>query len=255
VNSDRPFYLRIADKLRAMIVTGELSAGDRLPSIPELMASENVSDVTARRAIRILVTEGLAKAKPGSGTYVLPRPQVQKLTRTWPREASGGSPFRAEMAALGKKGTWDYVTDTVQAPPEVRERLALPEPVDDEPDVVRTSYLFKADGEPARLSTSWEPYELTRGTPAVFPEDGPYAGLGVVERMRAIGVIITHAVEEVAPRQARPEEAERLGIPAGAIVAAVLRTYWADDRPVETADIIIPADRYRLVYAIPVRED
>jgi DNA-binding GntR family transcriptional regulator len=31
------------------------------------------------------------------------------------------------------------------------------------------------------------------------------------------------------------------------------RTYSVDGRPVEAADLVVPADRYRLHYGIPVR--
>ncbi|MER5424833.1 hypothetical protein [Streptosporangium roseum] len=36
---------------------------------------------------------------------------------------------------------------------------------------------------------------------------------------------------------------------AGVHVPHVERTHWAGDRPVETSDIVIPGDRFRLVYA------
>ena len=47
-------------------------------------------------------------------------------------------------------------------------------------------------------------------------------------------------------------EAEELGEPVGAIVMVIRRTYRTADRPVETADIVIPTDRYELGYLIPV---
>ncbi len=31
------------------------------------------------------------------------------------------------------------------------------------------------------------------------------------------------------------------------------RTYFASGRAVETADVVVPADRYRLAYHLPVR--
>lgn len=97
----------------------------------------------------------------------------------------------------------------------------------------------------------WEPAALTSGTAIMLPEEGPHAGKGVVERMAVIGQRITHA-EDVAARPALASEAERLGIRPGATVLTIARTYRTAERPVETADIVIPVERYSLVYEVPV---
>jgi hypothetical protein len=33
----------------------------------------------------------------------------------------------------------------------------------------------------------------------------------------------------------------------------VARTFYASGRPVETADVVVPADRYRVSYHLPVK--
>ncbi|MEW9548151.1 GntR family transcriptional regulator [Nonomuraea sp. NPDC050783] len=251
----RPRYVRIADQLRARITSGELAEGDRLPSIPELVREHGIASNTAQRALGILVTEGLAEARSGSGTYVRARPAVRRLIRSWNRNARGGSPFAADMANQGQSGSWDYDSRTAFAPEEVRRRLALGEATGDDPDVIRTHYVFRADGRPVMLSTAWEPLELTRGTPVVLPEDGPHAGKGVVERMRQIGVQVTHAAEVVSARNATVDEAGRLDIRPPAIVLTIERTYYADGRPVETADIVIPVDRYQVLYGTSIWDE
>lgn len=76
---------------------------------------------------------------------------------------------------------------------------------------MRTRYLFRAEGEPSMLSTSWEPLDLTGRTPVMLPEEGPLAGRGVVERMAAIDVIVDNVVEEVGARPGLAEEAMALG--------------------------------------------
>ncbi|MFD5367203.1 MULTISPECIES: UTRA domain-containing protein [unclassified Streptomyces] len=109
-----------------------------------------------------------------------------------------------------------------------------------------------ADGRPVQLSTSWEPYDLTGGTLVVPPEGGPQAGAGVVNRMAKIGVTVSHAVEQPEPRQATAEGASLLGIQKAALVTHIRRTYYSDQgRPVETADIVVPAALCEIVYEIP----
>lgn len=113
-------------------------------------------------------------------------------------------------------------------------------------------YTNCAGGQPVILSDSWEPAELTTATPVMFPEEGPHAGRGVVERMAVIGQRITRADETISARPALASEAERLKIRPGSIVLTIARTYRTDERPVETADIVMPVDRYELVYEVPV---
>lgn len=108
----------------------------------------------------------------------------------------------AEMAALGKKGTWESRSEVmVPAPVDIAARLDIPEA----DYCVRTSYEYLADGKPVLVSTSWDPYSITSGTLAVLPEGGPYAGMGVV-RMAEIGIMVSRAVEQPEPRQASAEE-------------------------------------------------
>ncbi|MBB2914752.1 GntR family transcriptional regulator [Streptosporangium becharense] len=253
-SEERPRYLRIADELRALITSGQLADGDRLPSIPDIVRRYQVADGTARDALRALVSEGLAVAKPGSGTYVRTRPQLQRLVRAWYRNLKAGSPFTADMERQGRRGSWDYDSRTVPAPPDVRERLGLGEPDGDRPDVMRTDYTFKADGQPVMLSTSWEPLSLTRGTPVVMPEEGPHGGRGVVERMLAIGVTVDGFIETVGARLGTAEECTRLQQPSGSVMLTIDRRYPAGERVVEVADILLPADLFQLVYSGPTGE-
>lgn len=71
--------------------------------------------------------------------------------------------------------------------------------------------------------------------------------------MAAIGITVSHAVEQPEPRQATAEEASLLGIQKASLVTHIRRTYYSDEgRSVETADIVIPAALCEIVYEIPV---
>lgn len=244
-----PFtYQRIADDLRRDIVDGVLAPGGRLPSRAELARQYGVSDRVAVEAVRLLVAEGFAEAKPGSGTYVRQRPERQRLTRSWYTARRGGSPFRADASHAGAQGTWDSSTERAAMTPAIAARLgAGPGQA-----AIRTAYTFKRDGAPVMLSVSWEPAALTTGTPIMFPEEGPHAGRGVVERMSVIGQHITHAEETVSARPAFAAEAQQLAIRPGSTVLTIARIYRTTERAVETADIVLPVEQYALVYEIPV---
>ncbi|MFI6706151.1 GntR family transcriptional regulator [Nonomuraea sp. NPDC050478] len=223
--------------------------GDQLPSIPDLVREHGITSGTAQWVVRVLVTEGLVISKPGSGTYVRARPPIRSLVRSWHANLGRAMPsFDSGGDAIGSIG---YRSTTVDGPAAVRDRLGLgPLPDGERPDLMKTTYTRKAAGEPVYLETSWEPLTLTRDTVIALPEDGPYGGRGVAERMRQIGVHVTHAPEVVSARAATVEEARALDIAAGDIVLRIERTHYAETRPVETADIILPVDRYQLVYGL-----
>lgn len=71
--------------------------------------------------------------------------------------------------------------------------------------------------------------------------------------MSVVGQQVTHAEETVTVRPALASEADRLNMRAGGIVLTIARTYHTSQRPAETANIIIPVERYSLIYEIPVR--
>lgn len=119
--------------------------------------------------------------------------------------------------------------------------------------VMRTRYVFRDAGEAMMLSTSWEPLAVTGRTPVMLPEEGPLGGSGVVDRMAAIDVVVDNVVEEVGARPGLAEELLLLGGVPGHVVLVIGRTYFASGLAVETADVVVPADRYRLAYHLPVR--
>lgn len=63
-------YEQIVNQLKNAIVTGELSAGEALPSIRALAGDLNVSVITTKRAYEDLEQEGLIRSVPGKGFYV-----------------------------------------------------------------------------------------------------------------------------------------------------------------------------------------
>lgn len=63
-------YTEIVESLRGQIEAGAYRPGDRIPGENELSLRFSVSRPTAARAVRELVSAGLLKRRPGSGTYV-----------------------------------------------------------------------------------------------------------------------------------------------------------------------------------------
>ncbi|MBE5943693.1 MAG: GntR family transcriptional regulator [Lachnospiraceae bacterium] len=63
-------YEQIVNQLKNAIVTGELVAGEALPSIRALAGDLDVSVITTKRAYEELEKEGLIRSVAGKGFYV-----------------------------------------------------------------------------------------------------------------------------------------------------------------------------------------
>lgn len=77
-----PKYRQIAGRLRDGIRSGRYEPGDQLPSVTALMAEHKVALDTVKKAIRLLVDEGLAYTEQGRGTFVrdpLPEPAQPEM--------------------------------------------------------------------------------------------------------------------------------------------------------------------------------
>ncbi|MEU4465023.1 GntR family transcriptional regulator [Streptomyces sp. NPDC024017] len=246
---EQPAYLRVAGDLRKKIVDGQLPPHTRLPSQARIRQEYGVSDTVALEARKVLMAEGLVEGRSGSGTYVRARPVPRRISRSGYRPTGGATPFRQEQADGEARGTWESSSEQSEASVAVAERLGI-EPGE---RVMCTRYLYREGGEAMMLSTSWEPLAVTGRTPVMLPEEGPVGGMGVVERMRAIDVIVDNVTEEVGARPGLAEELLVLGGVPGHVVLVVQRTFYASGRPVETADVVIPADRYRVAYHLPVK--
>ncbi len=253
-----PAYLRVLEDLRSRIDTGLLEPGARVPSRNAIITHYGVGETAAKHALAVLLTEGLIEARPGSGCYVRRVPAASFLEHDRPQfpgspfgiteHVNGSAGLGAEHAPAARKLTWEHQTEQVQVQPRIAGRLGLAHGA----VVTRTTYLLRADGEPVQLATSYEPADLTRGTAVALPEQGPLAGRGVIERMRSIGVVVDEVTEEVTVRPALGPEAMALAAPARGLVLVISRTHLAADLAVETADVLVPADRFRLRYRFPV---
>ncbi|MER5870529.1 GntR family transcriptional regulator [Streptomyces sp. NPDC002044] len=236
-------YMLVADAFRRSISEGEWPPGTRLPSRIALGEVHGVGENVIRRAQELLIIEGLLEGRPGAGTYVR-APQERLHMRRCPAPGHPSAPLAPAGIA-----TWDaHSTAKVPAPPAIAARLAI-EPGD---HCVRTAYEFLDDRRrPVMTSVSWEPMAITGGTTVVLPDGGPFGGRSVIDRMAHLGIAVVRTVERPRSVQADRDQAQQLGIPSGALALLIERTFYdRDDRPVETADLLIPADRWTVDYDI-----
>ncbi len=211
--STDPVYLRVLEDLRARIRDGSLEPGARVPSRNAIITRYGVGETAAKHALQVLASEGLIEARAGSGSYVRKLVVARHLEHD--RAAGPGSPFGLD----GSPEPAERQVETVVPPPHITRRLGLAAGA----AAIATRCLETCGGDPVQLTISYRP----EGT---------------------AGLAADQVVEELSARPALLAEARVLGIAAGATVMVVERVHLAGERVVEAADIVIPAERFRLRY-------
>ena len=76
LTSQEPIYLQIRSQIVHAVATGELQAGDALPSVRSLAGDLGVNMHTVNKAYAVLRDEGYVTMRGRSGAYIADRPSV-----------------------------------------------------------------------------------------------------------------------------------------------------------------------------------
>jgi GntR family transcriptional regulator len=69
-HSSKAIYLQVADRIKRLIVSQELKAGQKLQSVREMALTYNVNPNTIQRTYSELEREGILETRRGQGTFV-----------------------------------------------------------------------------------------------------------------------------------------------------------------------------------------
>ena len=109
LDSDRPIYAQIVDRLKHEIVSGFYPPGSRLPSVRDLAAQASVNPNTMQRALAELEARGLLETQRTAGRTVTGdvekiaqtrRALAQTLVHHFYHQAAALGLTKAEIAAL-----------------------------------------------------------------------------------------------------------------------------------------------------------
>src|ERR1700744_2050964 len=89
-SSGVPTYVQLVQQVHQALQLGLLEPGDKLPTAVQVVSSLAINPNTVLKAYRDLEREGLVRARPGLGTFV-----VGQLPRTAP---AAQAKFRRSMA-------------------------------------------------------------------------------------------------------------------------------------------------------------
>lgn len=99
-NDSLPIYMQIMNLIKSRMVSGEISGGDKLPSVRELSKELKVNPNTIQRAYQELEREALVFTQRGMGTFVTEDIEtIMSLKRNMAKELVDR--FFMEMKKLG----------------------------------------------------------------------------------------------------------------------------------------------------------
>lgn len=104
--TDAFLYQQIAESIRRLLASGELSPGDKLPSVREMARRWDCTPGTVSRAYAQLADEGLVTGQRGGGTRVMPNAlQPERPTWQWANLINRAEQFLLEAIGSGHTPT------------------------------------------------------------------------------------------------------------------------------------------------------
>lgn len=214
-----PKYRAIHDEILTRLLAGHYSIGTRLPTEELLSKTFEVSRVTIRKALELLVRAGYLTAKQGSGYVVatLSPPSSTCMASFTDQVLNEGLIPGAKLLGI------ENPTKTLSAP--VKKLFAEP--------LALVQRLRTVDDKPRMLTQTWIPVRLAPNLSASdFPETGQGQSILRVFRQN-FGIEWTSACETLDSVVADPDIADRLKIaPNTPILSQACTAFDPKGRPV-----------------------
>ena len=227
-NDSSPLYLQLARQLESDIRAGTYRVDQALPSERMLSESLGLSRITARKAIEVLVGQGLVLRRQGSGNFIAPRLE-QPLSKL--------ASFSEELRQRGYLPSSHWINREI-APASAAEREALG--LARGARVARLERLRLADGVPMAYERSTV---LLRACPRPQDLDG-----SLYLHLARSGLAPVRAVQHIRAVNAEAALAAPLGIAIGTALLWVSRTaYLPDGVAVEHTQSYCRSDYYDFV--------
>ena len=226
-----PRYLQFGRHLAQQIKAGSLAPETSLPSEREMAQISDLSRVTIRKAIEVLVADKLIVQRRGSGTFVAPR--VQKLEHSLSRLTS----FTEDMQRRGKSSSSEIIASGFFTPsPEEIVALGLRSGE----LVARIERLRRADGVPLAIERSSLPQDILPDPQAVTTS--------LYNVLDNKGVRPERAIQRISACVLSEENARLLDAKIGVPALKIARTgYLPSGRVIEFTTGIYRGDAYDFV--------
>lgn len=226
-----PRYQQLYRHIAAEIRSGGLQPGDQLPPERELAETADISRVTVRKAVSLLVEEGLIEQRRGAGSFVAAAaPRLEQ-------SLSSLVSFTETMRARGMQATSEVLSRGLFSPnPDEMVTLGLAA----HEKVARINRIRSAGGTPIALEYSSLPRDILR--------DPEQVETSLYTLLRKDGSAPTRAIQRVTALNLSPSDADLMKLPEGSAVLQIVRTgYLASGRPIELTRGLYRSDIYDFV--------
>lgn len=145
-----PLYQKLYREIQGEIASGELKAGEKLPTEQQLQKSHGMSRDTVRKALAQLENDGLIQKRPPLGSFVKQDKSDYELSRM--------TSFSEQMRTRGitPSSELESIELARDLDPQVRNALELRQ--GDRCYIIRRTRL--ADGTPMAYEVTYVPYSL-----------------------------------------------------------------------------------------------
>lgn len=230
-NTATPLYQQLMEKISAKIASGEYQPGDKLPPEIELAKQNQVSVITARKALDELARQGHVERRQGKGTFVA-KPkygrdytQIQSFSDSCKARGllPGASLLRQALITPGEQiCTQLGISKGSQAVEIVRLRY-----VNAEPMVIETNYFSVEYAFLLREDMTSSLFQLLKD----------YCGITVEKSKKVIEIC-----------RATLEEAQALNLHTGdALLLVSSVAYTSDNQPIYVCRQVINGERFQLI--------
>jgi len=228
-----PLYAQLADLIRSDITKGTLKKGDILQTEMELGEVYSVSRITVRRALSILVEEGMIYRKKGRGTFV----KQDKLIR----QAPGLLGIHEEIRASGSRPTTKLLSFAIEdnPPTEIKNSLGL----DDKEKAVKIERSIFADNEIIGMTIAHIPLRIWDKIGLSFKR---LQNQSLYRILGKNGFKLYEAEETIEVIRADRKIAKQLDVSRGFPLFYLKRTvYTKEGIPIECGLNLFRADKYK----------
>lgn len=146
-DSSTPLYQQVANDLKTTIENGIYRVGQKIPPEPELSQLYSVSRITVRKAIELLVEDGLLSKRQGKGTFVCQSEPSRKIRDDRSSKVMG---FSESCRANGVVPGAVLLSRAVEPVPEEERPFFGP----DVEQVISIDRVRTADGQPLMVESN-----------------------------------------------------------------------------------------------------
>ena len=226
-----PLFKRLNSGIESAILRKDLRPGAVLPGERTLSEALSLSRVTVRKAIELLVEEGLVHRRHGARTEVGSRVEKSLSTLT---------SFSEDMSSRGLSPGCKWISKQITRPSPA-EMMALGISADSQ--VVRMKRIRTADGIPMALETS--------AVPTKFIASPDLIGDSLYLTLEKLGAMPQRAIQRMRSRAASPSAAQYLNcVPGLPLLVMDRRCCLADEQIVEFTESRYKGDAYDFVFEL-----